>query len=409
MSSAPEPLLRAAFAVLLLSSGCGAALCPGTPYVPPRIGLWLEQSSGQLAEQASSAFMRAPLVPPLQVVADLNEDGHADLAMSTDNDGTSLCLFFGDGAGALTPAACPAGEGGTSSGLTLGDFNVDRHLDFAEVRATSGTIRLWLGKGDGAFTQTEISVAQALDGAASTGDFDADGKTDLAVLGATPNSYGLPQTANTLFVLLGNGDGTFQTPVAYVSTTDLTSLAVGDFDGDGRSDVAVLSAADDASTAMLELRTAGTHGALSEPKSIQIAEWSGTPVRVGDFDGDQRLDLLLAGSGRSLGFLPGNSDGTPGPERTIEVPGGTDTALDSVWMDDLNADGKLDLVVTGMNIDHPLLLGKGDGTFEVSRTTSPAPAAVGDFNADGRADLVILTPSSGGTPPSDCRFQPPSG
>src|SRR6267143_783252 len=122
--------------------------------------------------------------------------------------------------------------------------------------------------------------------------------------------------------------------------------------------------------------------------------WQCEPVfvAVGDLNGDRTPDLVVANSFAAVSVLLGNGDGTFGANTDLPIGGAT-----SVAIADLNADGKLDLAVTGSS-SVSVLLGNGDGTFgaKTDFTTGPGPAsvAIGDLNADGKLDLAVANYSS---------------
>ena len=163
----------------------------------------------------------------------------------------------------------------------------------------------------------------------ATGDFNGDGKLDLAVIGAD---------SNDVAVLLGNGDGTFQPPVLYAAGSDLSSIVAGDFNGDGKLDLAVTDS------------------------------------------GTNEVSILL-----------GNGDGTFQPPITDAVGSGPDAMVAG----DFNGDGKLDLAVAdGGSNQVSVLLGNGDGTFQAGEQLAvgfdPDGIVAGDFNSDGHLDLAVI-------------------
>jgi hypothetical protein len=214
------------------------------------------------------------------------------------------------------------------------------------------------------------------------GDFNGDGKLDLAL--------GIQEDGNPGYVnvLLGKGDGTF-TPVSSSPATGRTpgSMAVGDINGDGKLDLAVANYSDNTVTILLG-KGDGTF-LLQSGSTVRVGAGP-TALALGDFNRDQKLDLAVANSiDDTLTILLGNGDGT---FTAASSPPATGTPF-GLAVGDFNGDGKLDLAVANSNVNTvTILLGNGDGTFAPapSPPATPGPAlAVGDFNGDGKLDLAV--------------------
>jgi FG-GAP-like repeat/Abnormal spindle-like microcephaly-assoc'd, ASPM-SPD-2-Hydin len=213
-------------------------------------------------------------------------------------------------------------------------------------------------------------------------DFNDDGKLDLAVA----NSNG-----NNVSVLLGNGDGTFQPAVNYGAGSNPFSVAVGDFNGDGKLDLAVANESSNNVSVLLgngdgTFQAAVHYATGSAPES----------VAVGDFNRDGKLDLVVTNViDNNLSVLLGNGDGTFQTQVAYAV-GGSPLG---VAVGDFNRDGKLDLAVANLGSNNvSVLLGNGDGTFQPAVNhgagSCPSSVAVGDFNGDGKLDLAVANECS---------------
>src|SRR6516162_3566123 len=176
-----------------------------------------------LEERTVLSFFAPPTyavgtTPVAQAVGDFNGDGKADLAVVNLWSNT-VSVLLGNGDGSFKPAASyPTGV--SPRGIAVGDFNGDGHLDLAVANSGSNSISLLMGNGDGTF-QPKIDIALLLTPFSLTaGDFNGDGKADIAI--ATGNS-----ATDDLTMLLGIGNGTFQTPVTTVTDSRISGLYPG--------------------------------------------------------------------------------------------------------------------------------------------------------------------------------------
>ena len=224
------------------------------------------------------------------------------------------------------------------------------------------------------------TVYSGLSGALAAGDFNNDGKPDLAVA-----------NLNSVSIVLGNGDGSFQPPVSYTVPDYAASVTVADLNGDGKLDLAVPSSGGTVSILL------GNGDGTFQPAVNYPAGYAPASVAVGDFNGDGKLDLAVANFGipccsgprGSVAILLGNGDGTFQPPSHYAA--GSNPL--SIATADFNNDGKLDLAVSTDYSGVQVLLGNGDGTFQPAvRYNVPAYAAslaIADFNNDGKPDLAV--------------------
>jgi FG-GAP-like repeat/FG-GAP repeat len=285
--------------------------------------------------------------------------------------------------------------------IAAGDFNGDGKLDLAVVNycpvsgcgVPNGVVSILLGNGDGTFQMHVDYPVGNFPGSMAVGDFNGDGKLDLVV--ANENS-------DTVSVLFGNGDGTFQAKVDYGTAGEPSSVAVGDFNGDGKPDLAVTNFGASSVSVFLNSGT-GTFPARSD-LAVDSAPYS---VVVGDFNNDGTMDLATAEcnsdceSPGAVSILLGNGDGTFRARVDYDV--GIQPI--SITAADLNGDGFLDLAVAnfggepggipvGGNVT--VLWGNGTGTFTMQSFTAgnqPSSVVVGDFNGDGGLDFAVTDQS----------------
>ena len=266
------------------------------------IGVLLGNGGGEFA--AAVTYATGGASPKAVAVGDFNADGRVDLAVANSATvGNNIGILLGDGAGGFTPAVTYASGGNGASSLAVSDFNGDGKLDLAVANTTTAgnNIGILLGNGAGGFA---AAVTYASGGTAASsitaGDFNADGRRDLAVANRSSNNVG---------VLLGNGAGGFANAVTYGSGgTTPSSLTVGDFNADGRSDLAVANAGFASNSIGVLLGTGtGTFGGAVTYASGGLMPSS---LTVGDFNADGKTDLTVANTdSNSVGVLLGNGVG----------------------------------------------------------------------------------------------------
>ena len=343
------------------------------------------------AAQTVPSFLPSPDHPvgtrPIwTAVGDWNGDGHLDLATGNVVLTASLSVLLGRGDGTFEAIPDVAMEGAGS--IAVGDFNHDGHLDLAMTNSTvnppANTVFILLGRGDGTFQRApNVDVGQDPE-AITVGDFNGDGHQDLAVANA---SFTGEPTPGSVSILLGRGDGTFQAaPDVGVGPNPL-SITVGDFNRDGHQDFATANdntyAQLPGSVSILLGRGDGTFQAAREVES----ESHPFSVTVGDFNGDGRPDLAILAFPGTASIRIGRGDGTFEAVPDVGVEG-----AGSIAVGDLNQDGHLDLAITTSSPTVSIQIGRGDGTFQAASEVGLAGLSgvtVGDFNSDGRQDLLM--------------------
>jgi hypothetical protein len=330
--------------------------------------------------------------PPTGTVSFIDtSDGNATLGTASLTNASSS---FG-----LTNVSNPA-TGADPNAIAVADFNGDGIPDIAVINVgdapSGGTLTILLGKGDGTFATAPSPATSLFASDVVAGDFNGDGIPDLAVA----SLVGAPT------ILLGNGDGTFTAAVTPPVVNEISALAVGDFNGDGNLDLALLSdSAGSVGTDAVTILLGHGDGTFTLGATVSGVQFENpTSLAVADFNGDGKLDIAIGNGTEPVTCIPscppnqyltislGKGDGTF-TSSTISSDSQPFVQIDSVAAADLNGDGVPDLaVVTADSV--AVLLGNGDGTFGAPAAGPAIPGrggsmAVGDFNGDGIADLAV--------------------
>lgn len=311
-------------------------------------------------------------------VGDFNRDGIPDLAVVNANS-NNLSVLLGKGDGTFKPQALYA-VGAAPAAVAVGDFNGDGFLDLAVANSStnSNNVSVLLGNGDGTFQSQVVYWVGNSPWAVAVGDFNGDGIPDLVV--ANNDQVG------SVSVLLGNGDGTFQPQAAYPTGSFPGGLVLADFNNDGILDIATADSGDNNVSIML-----GNGDGTFRAPAVYAVGLSPYAVAAGDFNGDGYPDLITANYfSNTVSVLLGNGDGT----FQAQVPYSTGRGPAQVTIGDFNNDGILDVAVANSGDNTvSLLLGKGDGTFKPQATYqvghTPSDLVAVDLNGDGIVDLAV--------------------
>ena len=279
--------------------------------------------------------------------------------------------------------------GGTSGfGLAIGRFTKLPIEDVAINNVDQRTVSVLLGTGAGSYVPaagSPISMGPHPNGPTSIvdGDFNGDGRQDLAV--------GID--IGTLHVLLGNGDGTFR-PAAgspFGSVQEPQSMATGDLNGDGKLDIAIAASFANTVSIMLGDGKGGFSQAAGSPIASGLETFS---VAVGQFTAIPKLDLVAANrEGGTVSVLLGSGTGQFGQAPGSPISVGS--SPNSIAVGDMNSDGRQDLVFSQQDASQIMIkFGDGAGGFSDDPKSpypvgkNPAGVVVGDLNQDDRPDLA---------------------
>ncbi len=354
----------------------------------------------QSAQSPTFSIQSYPLLGNSHIALDLNGDGILDLAGPGAN---GAAVMLGNANGTFR-ARVDFAAGGQSQDLAAGDFNSDGKPDLAvTINSPQISLSLLTGNGDGTFnapinfpntTGFDAPVIVAAD-------VNNDTRLDL-LIAHTLACFTAPCTSSDdLTIMLGNGNGTFQSSQMNVGI-GMAEIVVGDFNRDGNKDLAMAG-----SPARLYLLRGNGDGTFVQqptqtliPGENHLGE-DGTDIDVGDFNRDGIQDLVVAVSlnGSRTVVLIGNGDGSFRTPLVITEPAIRIPHYQAVA--DYNGDGSQDLALSlgwGFQGMIEILNGNGDGTFQPLVLYDPAPSdsstaggdlITGDFNRDGRPDLAL--------------------
>ena len=288
-------------------------------------------------------------------------------------------------------ADLPNGHNLEPDSVVCGDFNGDGKLDLAVANNESNTVSILLGNGDGTFQNAVSYNVGTNPDSIVAGDFNGDGKLDLAV-----TNYG----SNSVSILLNTGNGTFQNAITYSVGTNPDSIVAGDFNGDGKTDLAVANYTNGTVSILLNTGS-GTSPFPSSPSETCTVGTNPDSIVASDFNGDGKLDLAAANytdGTVSILLNNGNTSFFSAVSYSLgkDSKGHNDKNPKSIAVGDFDGDGKLDLAAANYNDGTvTILLGNGNGTFASSPSAilnvgaDPIAVAAGHFTSDGKLDLVI--------------------
>jgi Bacterial Ig-like domain (group 3)/FG-GAP-like repeat len=342
-------------------------------------------------------FAQRFIVPPTYLVghgpagmasADFNGDGKPDLVIANAlSVSPNISVSLNDGKGGFLPAVFySVGADVQPYSVVVADFNGDGKLDIAAsgFACCGDVVSILLGNGDGTFQPgVSYSVGGQLAGSVVASDINGDGKLDLVV----PSDSATGLNYAVVGVLLGNGDGTFQTVITTTLTTlggIRASLVVADFNKDSKPDVAFLV------EGVLTVLLGNGNGTFQSPVVYGSGELAA--IAVGDMNNDGNVDLVGVNFAGTVDVFLGNGNGT----FQTAVASGLSVNSSTITLADLNGDGKLDVVVGGASPSAAVVfMGNGTATLSApviyavgSGPGSPGSVAIADLNGDGHPDVI---------------------
>jgi hypothetical protein len=273
--------------------------------------------------------------------------------------------------------------------VAVADFNHDGKLDLAVTSVDSRTgystkVQVLLGNGDGTFKPAVSYAVGTRPDSVAVADINNDGNLDLVVAN---------EMSDSVSVLLGNGDGTFQAAATFATPQSPIFVTAADFNGDGKLDLVTVNLSDNTGNCdCVAVLLGNGDGTFQEPPIITSLPLIPYALAVGRFTNSKSLDLAVTeefGGTSDVQILLGSGNGTF--QLGASYPVGPSPY--SIATADFNGDHKLDLAVAeNLGIGVGVLMGNGDGTFQPRvdyRTNYPLWLAVADFNLDGKLDLVV--------------------
>jgi len=373
------------------------------------------------AQVATFTTQQYPLLGNTHIAADLNADGKPDLAGAGAN---AVSVMLGNGDGTFRPKTdFPVGT--QTQAVAAGDFNSDGKVGLVvTLNSPQFSLALLTGTGTGTFNApTFFPNTSGFDSPAiAATDLNGDGRLDLVVM-HTISCFTAPcRAARSITILLGNGNGTFQTPSEIDVGTGPMAMAVVDLNRDGIKDVAI-----GGGNTELSILLGVGNGTFTRQPVVTLVPGGDlfsacNDIGVGDLNRDGIQDLVVPlGNGNGNAILIGNGNGMFQVRSRIQID--ETSAPLHVAVADFNRDGFLDIARTmgdGTNGLLQILRGNGDGTFQApNRYLVPPPVSsrggimilAGDWNADAKPDIAfveggagaplidVLTNTTGGVPP----------
>ncbi|WP_188760090.1 Ig-like domain repeat protein [Edaphobacter acidisoli] len=354
--------------------------------------------SDSFVQEAAFPVGGPPPPPPAQLYrsvavesAYLNGDNNLDVV--TGDAANTVSVMLGNGDGTFQPQAnysgCPSSiTGDVATKILLADFNRDGNTDIVLgcSNASEGGVVILLGNGDGTF-QAPMAYATGDVFSLALGDFNNDGILDIAVS---------DQTQQNITILIGKGDGTFTLGTSITTATQTKGIVAGDFNGDGTTDIAFAQAEATGTLSDLYVALGKGDGTFSTP--TKVATGIGEFLTAGDTDADNITDIVsttitLAQPPNgyvqpSMWVLLGKGNGTFQTPVVYSADYPSDPHLA-----DVNGDGKPDIIAGG-STGALVFYGNGDGTFQpyieptIGGFSLTYAVNAGDYNNDGNADLV---------------------
>ncbi len=372
---------------------------------------------------------------------DVNNDGLTDIVQDTAQSPSAFTVSINNGDGTFKPPVTytlPASNT-VPMPIATADFNNDGNIDIAVVLANTNQIAVYLGRGDGSFESPQISTINLpsgwkfMTGGAAAADFNADGNIDLVAWTSNVSTTGYTSSSTELYVLEGNGSGGFTNAYEILTGPPFQpayfQALVGDYDSDGKADIAATTYVEDYSSGANEYTTVHVLYGNNDFTFDDTTPYTQNGPSIfligsGDLNSDGYTDLygLYGTNGSQLSVFYGNSSRTfdsyfmdlPVDTNPVGASWDGDDYISQLTMADFNGDARMDLAAIGWNADYNqaylavFLAGSNPGEFTEQLVTLPntyiwetAPAS-GLFSGGFLTPDVVLNQSpNGGSPPQN--------
>ena len=337
--------------------------------------------------------------------ADFNGDGKADLLVPNRNNvGTSpssLLVLPGDGKGNLgAPVSSPANLAPIM--VIAADMNNDKKPDAVLIGLGTDEnpkVSVLINQGNGTFAAEQDYTLAAAGTSLAVGDFNGDGFMDVAV----------GEGSSGVFVLLGQSNGTLGT-AKMVDPSNASDLVAGSLTGNGRADLVVVDAGvagTSQTTGALVVYLGNADGSFTAATAPTTSATNYTVAALGDLNHDGILDLVVTGAGAAssggastptIYTLLGKGDGTFAAANTLALGGADGVGANSIALADFNKDGNLDVTAGNPNDYTEVLLGNGDGTLTgtlLALGQRPATVATADLLGNSYPEVLVGQQSGG--------------